>query len=242
MAVYTLLGIFGKKKVDDDSQVDLVNEVSDLQNKINKQSELLQEATSKLESVRSEYDAVVHDLMKIKKEINEQSQERTRLEQINSGIRDEISQGKAMLRKKNKDLESAKSMANDLARSTTKLEKTKQEYASIKARLDKLRADNNTDTLQYKEQLEVSQSECQDLRGQIREQHEVIVKLQEQLAKARRRNMASTPKNRPDKGVVEAASVMVASFRKNMLDAQNALAEEKARHVRTLKKLEEFEK
>lgn len=240
------MGIFGKKKVDDNDNNnihrDLVNEISDLQKKTDRQNELLQESTAKLESARSEYDIVVHDLMKIKKEINEQSQEHVRLEQMNSGIRDEIAQGKVLLRKKSKDLESAKTMADDLAQYTAKLEKTKHEYSTIKTHLAKLQIDNNTDMLQYKERLEISQAECQDLRGQMREQHEVIVKLQEQLDRARRHNMTSPSKNSTDKSVVEAASVVVASLRKKMLDAQNALAEEQARHAKTLSDLEELKK
>ncbi|MXX20400.1 MAG: hypothetical protein F4W68_00985 [Cenarchaeum sp. SB0661_bin_35] len=239
------MGIFGKKRIDDDNdngnRTNIANNMSDLQKKIERQNELLREGTSKLEAVRSEYDTVVHDLMTIKKEINEQSQERVRLERINLGLRDEISQGKQVLKQKSKDLESAKTINDDLARSTEKLERTKKEYASIKARLDRMQLDNNTDMLQCKENLEISQSECQDLRGRMREQHEVIIKLQEHLERARRRSMASTPKNNPEKGVVEAASAMVASFRKQMIDAQNALAEEKTRHAQTLKRLEELE-
>ena len=247
MTTYSILGIFGKKKIDDtnDMTKDLTDEVSNLQDEVRKQNDLLQEATSKLKTVRSEYDAIVHDLMKIKKEINEQRQESTRLVQINSGIRDEIAQGKMVLRKTSKDLESAKTLASDLAKSTTKLKETKKEYNSIKARLDKLQTTtvhSSTDTLHYTEQLKVLESERQDFRYQIREQHEVIVKLQEQLARAQRRHSTSSTKNSPDKGVVEAASAMVASFRREMLDAQNELAEERARHAKTLKRLEDIKK
>ena len=247
MTIYSILGIFGTKKVDDTNVItkDLADEVSNLQDKVRKQNDLLQEETSKLETVRSEYDTIVHDLMKIKKEINEQRQERTRLEQINSGIRDEITQGKMILRKTSKDLESAKTLADDLTKSTTKLKETKKEYSSIKARLDKLQnttVHSSTDTLHYKERLEVLESERQNFRYQIREQHEVIVKLQEQLARAQRRHSISSTKNSPDKSVVEAASSMVASFRREMLDAQNELVEERARHAKTLKRLEDIKK
>lgn len=247
MTVYGILGIFGKKKIDDVDDVakDLTDEVSNLQDEVGRQNDLLREATSKLKTVRSEYDAIVHDLMKIKKEINEQRQESTRLEQINSGIRDEIAQGRMVLRKTSKDLESAKTIASDLAKSTAKLKETKKEYNSIKARLDNLprtTIHGSTDTLHHAERLKVLESERQDFRYQIREQHEVIVKLQEQLARAQRRHSTSPTKNSPDKGVVEAASAMVASFRREMLDAQNELAEERARHARTLKRLEDIKK
>lgn len=256
------MGLFRKKEVDDSVEQglrrDLADEISDLQNQVRQQNKSLQESASQLDTVRSEYDVIVSNLMKIKKEINAQRQERTRLEQINTGLREEIAKSKDILRDNNKNLESAKTVANDLAQITAKLERAKKEYKEVKGGLARTQADSaksvhkkqddgtaiseSKDILQYKERLTTLESERENLQSQIQDNHKMVGKLQEQLALAQIRSRKPVPKQDPDKNVVKAASEMVLSARKRMLDAKNELKKEKSLHDATKKELEKYKK
>lgn len=233
---------------------DLTEEISEMQGKLRVRGEQLREADARLGTVRSEYDQTVSDLMRIKKEINNAKEEQERLSRINDGIRMQIEEGRRTLRVSHKDVEMARRTATDLEGATAELEEKvalgKRMDKSLEAAQKRLDDTNSEITRRERRrvdlqrtaemeaqqnvakklaateaQLAESEAEREDLAEDLAARVRMVDNLQERLAvaEARLREPASRPP--PDRGVVEAATAMVASLRGRLDEALGDLEE-----------------
>ena len=253
------MGLFRKKDIDDSMERelkrDLAGEVLDLREKIGKQNAQLQEDAAKLEAVRAEYNETVSRLMKIKKELGENRRIHERLSRTNTEIRDEIEKGRMILRNNKKEIEQARNAAEDLAGINAELESKTAACREAQERLDQLRQNaaeaksaaegllegHKREIAQYREKLATSEEERASLQSRLHSHYAMVKQMQERIdsIEARRHPPAS---HEPDKGVVRAASSLVASFRKRLEDAQAELDLERSRHAETKKRLEKYER
>ena len=245
------MGFFGKKKEEENKKDDesilkreLETEVEQLQKEFRIKQEEITKITEKIETVKTEYDTTVSNLMSIKKEFNQKKMELDIVQREYRETREKI--------KNSQQIKDTKSI--------NEFNKTEKEFKKIKDELDKMTKEHN----EIKEQIVKEQLALHGIRKQqvevgkeLDEANSRLYNAKEELNKKDKFQDTSilTPKEKKDMkvesqtsknsaGVIEAASIVVGSLKSKLTTAQKELEqiqglleEEREAHKKTRQEL-----
>lgn len=254
------MGIFTRKPDDSTERAlhgDLTAEISALESQLHTKKGQLTESEARLAEVRSEYDRMVSDLIRIKKEINDKKKERESLEHIAGGVRIQVEEGRRALKECHRDVDLARRAAADLERITAEVDeksahlgrmdaeaksarqrlaginsdvqRQEQQLADLKQAAEAAARQNITTKLsEYQSQLDSSEAERKRLIAQLDARVSMVENLTQRLADAEARLRDHVPRQPPERGVVQAATALVASLRAKLNASQAELASVKS--------------
>jgi len=245
------LGFFSKKKEEEDKKdeesilkVELETEVEQLQKEFRIKQEEITKITEKIETVKSEYDTTVSNLMSIKKEFNQKKMELDVVQREYRETREKI--------KNSQQIKETKSI--------NEFNKTEKEFKKIKEELDKMTKEHE----KIKNEITNGQTSLHGIRKQqvevgkeLDEANSRLYNAKEELNKKEKFQDTSvlTPKEKKDMkvesqtsknsaGVIEAASIVVGSLKSKLTTAQKELEqiqglleEEREAHKKTRQEL-----
>ena len=245
------MGFFSKKKEEEDKKdeesilkVELETEVEQLQKEFRIKQEEITKITEKIETVKSEYDTTVSNLMSIKKEFNQKKMELDVVQREYRETREKI--------KNSQQIKDTKSI--------NEFNKTEKEFKKIKEELDKIKKENE----KIKNEITNGQTSLHGIRKQqvevgkeLDEANSRLYNAKEELNKKEKFQDTSvlTPKEKKDMkvesqtsknsaGVIEAASIVVGSLKSKLTTAQKELEqiqglleEEREAHKKTRQEL-----
>jgi len=245
------LGFFSKKKEEEDKKdeesilkVELETEVEQLQKEFRIKQEEITKITEKIETVKSEYDITVSNLMSIKKEFNQKKMELDVVQREYRETREKI--------KNSQQIKDTKSI--------NEFNKTEKEFKKIKEELDKMTKEHE----KIKNEITNGQTSLHGIRKQqvevgkeLDEANSRLYNAKEELNKKEKFQDTSvlTPKEKKDMkvesqtsknsaGVIEAASIVVGSLKSKLTTAQKELEqiqglleEEREAHKKTRQEL-----
>jgi len=245
------MGFFGKKKEEEDKKDDesilkgeLETEVEQLQKEFRIKQEEITKITEKIETVKSEYDTTVSNLMSIKKEFNQKKMELDIVQREYRETREKI--------KNSQQIKDTKSI--------NEFNKTEKEFKKIKEELDKMTKEHE----KIKNEITNGQTSLHGIRKQqvevgkeLDEANSRLYNAKEELNKKEKFQDTSvlTPKEKKDMkvesqtsknsaGVIEAASIVVGSLKSKLTTAQKELEqiqglleEEREAHKKTRQEL-----
>tara|TARA_B110000014_G_scaffold251238_1_gene228295 strand:+ start:119 stop:877 length:759 start_codon:yes stop_codon:yes gene_type:complete len=244
------LGFFSKKKEEDKKdeetilKVELETEVEQLQKEFRIKQEEITKITEKIETVKSEYDTTVSNLMSIKKEFNQKKMELDVVQREYRETREKI--------KNSQQIKDTKSI--------NEFNKTEKEFKKIKEELDKMTKEHE----KIKNEITNGQTSLHGIRKQqvevgkeLDEANSRLYNAKEELNKKEKFQDTSvlTPKEKKDMkvesqtsknsaGVIEAASIVVGSLKSKLTTAQKELEqiqglleEEREAHKKTRQEL-----
>ena len=245
------MGFFGKKKEEENKKDDesilkgeLEIEVEQLQKEFRIKQEEITKITEKIETVKSEYDTTVSNLMSIKKEFNQKKMELDIVQREYRETREKI--------KNSQQIKDTKSI--------NEFNKTEKEFKKIKEELDKMTKEHE----KIKNEITKGQTNLHGIRKQqvevgkeLDEANSRLYNAKEELNKKDKFQDTSilTPKEKKDMkvesqtsknsaGVIEAASIVVGSLKSKLTTAQKELEqiqglleEEREAHKKTRQEL-----
>jgi len=244
------LGFFSKKKEEDKKdeetilKVELETEVEQLQKEFRIKQEEITKITEKIETVKSEYDTTVSNLMSIKKEFNQKKMELDVVQREYRETREKI--------KNSQQIKDTKSI--------NEFNKTEKEFKKIKEELDKMTKEHE----KIKNEITNGQTSLHGIRKQqvevgkeLDEANSRLYNAKEELNKKEKFQDTSvlTPKEKKDMkvesqtsknsaGIIEAASIVVGSLKSKLTTAQKELEqiqglleEEREAHKKTRQEL-----
>ena len=245
------MGFFSKKKEEEDKKdeesilkVELETEVEQLQKEFRIKQEEITKITEKIETVKSEYDTTVSNLMSIKKEFNQKKMELDVVQREYRETREKI--------KNSQQIKDTKSI--------NEFNKTEKEFKKIKEELDKMTKEHE----KIKNEITNGQTSLHGIRKQqvevgkeLDEANSRLYNAKEELNKKEKFQDTSvlTPKEKKDMkvesqtsknsaGVIEAASIVVGSLKsklsttqKELEEIQGLLEEERKAHKKTRQEL-----
>ena len=245
------MGFFGRKKEEEDKKDDesilkgeLETEVEQLQKEFRIKQEEITKITEKIETVKSEYDTTVSNLMSIKKEFNQKKMELDVVQREYRETREKI--------KNSQQIKDTKSI--------NEFNKTEKEFKKIKEELDKMTKEHE----KIKNEITNGQTSLHGIRKQqvevgkeLDEANSRLYNAKEELNKKEKFQDTSvlTPKEKKDMkvesqtsknsaGVIEAASIVVGSLKSKLTTAQKELEqiqglleEEREAHKKTRQEL-----
>ena len=245
------MGFFGKKKEEENKKDDesilkgeLETEVEQLQKEFRIKQEEITKITEKIETVKSEYDTTVSNLMSIKKEFNQKKMELDIVQREYRETREKI--------KNSQQIKDTKSI--------NEFNKTEKEFKKIKEELDKMTKEHE----KIKNEITNGQTSLHGIRKQqvevgkeLDEANSRLYNAKEELNKKEKFQDTSvlTPKEKKDMkvesqtsknsaGVIEAASIVVGSLKSKLTTAQKELEqiqglleEEREAHKKTRQEL-----
>jgi len=245
------LGFFSKKKEEEDKKdeesilkVELETEVEQLQKEFRIKQEEITKITEKIETVKTEYDTTVSNLMSIKKEFNQKKMELDVVQREYRETREKI--------KNSQQIKDTKSI--------NEFNKTEKEFKKIKEELDKMTKEHE----KIKNEITNGQTSLHGIRKQqvevgkeLDEANSRLYNAKEELNKKEKFQDTSvlTPKEKKDMkvesqtsknsaGVIEAASIVVGSLKSKLTTAQKELEqiqglleEEREAHKKTRQEL-----
>ena len=245
------MGFFGKKKEEENKKDDesilkgeLETEVEQLQKEFRIKQEEITKITEKIETVKSEYDTTVSNLMSIKKEFNQKKMELDIVQREYRETREKI--------KNSQQIKDTKSI--------NEFNKTEKEFKKIKEELDKMTKEHE----KIKNEITNGQTSLHGIRKQqvevgkeLDEANSRLYNAKEELNKKDKFQDTSilTPKEKKDMkvesqtsknsaGVIEAASIVVGSLKSKLTTAQKELEqiqglleEEREAHKKTRQEL-----
>ena len=245
------MGFFSKKKEEEDKKdeesilkVELETEVEQLQKEFRIKQEEITKITEKIETVKSEYDTTVSNLMSIKKEFNQKKMELDVVQREYRETREKI--------KNSQQIKDTKSI--------NEFNKTEKEFKKIKEELDKMTKEYE----KIKNEITNGQTSLHGIRKQqvevgkeLDEANSRLYNAKEELNKKEKFQDTSvlTPKEKKDMkvesqtsknsaGVIEAASIVVGSLKSKLTTAQKELEqiqglleEEREAHKKTRQEL-----
>ena len=245
------MGFFGKKKEEENKKDDesilkgeLETEVEQLQKEFRIKQEEITKITDKIETVKSEYDTTVSNLMSIKKEFNQKKMELDIVQREYRETREKI--------KNSQQIKDTKSI--------NEFNKTEKEFKKIKEELDKMTKEYE----KIKNEITKGQTNLHGIRKQqvevgkeLDEANSRLYNAKEELNKKDKFQDTSilTPKEKKDMkvesqtsknsaGVIEAASIVVGSLKSKLTTAQKELEqiqglleEEREAHKKTRQEL-----
>ena len=249
--MWEILGFFSKKKEEEDKKdeesilkVELETEVEQLQKEFRIKQEEITKITEKIETVKSEYDTTVSNLMSIKKEFNQKKMELDVVQREYRETREKI--------KNSQQIKDTKSI--------NEFNKTEKEFKKIKEELDKMTKEHE----KIKNEITNGQTSLHGIRKQqvevgkeLDEANSRLYNAKEELNKKEKFQDTSvlTPKEKKDMkvesqtsknsaGVIEAASIVVGSLKSKLTTAQKELEqiqglleEEREAHKKTRQEL-----
>ena len=245
------MGFFSKKKEEEDKKdeesilkVELETEVEQLQKEFRIKQEEMTKITEKIETVKTEYDTTVSNLMSIKKEFNQKKMELDIVQREYRETREKI--------KNSQQIKDTKSI--------NEFNKTEKEFKKIKEELDKMTKEHE----KIKNEITNGQTSLHGIRKQqvevgkeLDEANSRLYNAKEELNKKEKFQDTSvlTPKEKKDMkvesqtsknsaGVIEAASIVVGSLKSKLTTAQKELEqiqglleEEREAHKKTRQEL-----
>ena len=245
------MGFFSKKKEEEDKKdeesilkEELKTEVEQLQKEFRIKQEEITKITEKIETVKSEYDTTVSNLMSIKKEFNQKKMELDVVQREYRETREKI--------KNSQQIKDTKSI--------NEFNKTEKEFKKIKEELDKMTKEHE----KIKNEITNGQTSLHGIRKQqvevgkeLDEANSRLYNAKEELNKKEKFQDTSvlTPKEKKDMkvesqtsknsaGVIEAASIVVGSLKSKLTTAQKELEqiqglleEEREAHKKTRQEL-----
>ena len=245
------MGFFSKKKEEEDKKdeesilkVELETEVEQLQKEFRIKQEEITKITEKIETVKSEYDTTVSNLMSIKKEFNQKKMELDVVQREYRETREKI--------KNSQQIKDTKSI--------NEFNKTEKKFKKIKEELDKMTKEHE----KIKNEITNGQTSLHGIRKQqvevgkeLDEANSRLYNAKEELNKTEKFQDTSvlTPKEKKDMkvesqtsknsaGVIEAASIVVGSLKSKLTTAQKELEqiqglleEEREAHKKTRQEL-----
>ncbi len=245
------MGFFGKKKEEENKKDDesilkgeLETEVEQLQKEFRIKQEEITKITEKIETVKTEYDTTVSNLMSIKKEFNQKKMELDVVQREYRETREKI--------KNSQQIKDTKSI--------NEFNKTEKEFKKIKEELDKMTKEHE----KIKNEITNGQTSLHGIRKQqvevgkeLDEANSRLYNAKEELNKKEKFQDTSvlTPKEKKDMkvesqtsknsaGVIEAASIVVGSLKSKLTTAQKELEqiqglleEEREAHKKTRQEL-----
>ena len=244
------MGFFSKKKEEDKKdeesilKEELETEVEQLQKEFRIKQEEITKITDKIETVKSEYDTTVSNLMSIKKEFNQKKMELDVVQREYRETREKI--------KNSQQIKDTKSI--------NEFNKTEKEFKKIKEELDKMTKEHE----KIKNEITNGQTSLHGIRKQqvevgkeLDEANSRLYNAKEELNKKEKFQDTSvlTPKEKKDMkvesqtsknsaGVIEAASIVVGSLKSKLTTAQKELEqiqglleEEREAHKKTRQEL-----
>ena len=245
------MGFFGRKKEEENKKDDesilkgeLETEVEQLQKEFRIKQEEITKITEKIETVKSEYDTTVSNLMSIKKEFNQKKMELDIVQREYRETREKI--------KNSQQIKDTKSI--------NEFNKTEKEFKKIKEELDKMTKEHE----KIKNEITKGQTNLHGIRKQqvevgkeLDEANSRLYNAKEELNKKDKFQDTSilTPKEKKDMkvesqtsknsaGVIEAASIVVGSLKSKLTTAQKELEqiqglleEEREAHKKTRQEL-----
>ena len=245
------MGFFSKKKEEEDKKdeesilkVELETEVEQLQKEFRIKQEEITKITEKIETVKTEYDTTVSNLMSIKKEFNQKKMELDVVQREYRETREKI--------KNSQQIKDTKSI--------NEFNKTEKEFKKIKEELDKMTKEHE----KIKNEITNGQTSLHGIRKQqvevgkeLDEANSRLYNAKEELNKKEKFQDTSvlTPKEKKDMkvesqtsknsaGVIEAASIVVGSLKSKLTTAQKELEqiqglleEEREAHKKTRQEL-----
>jgi chromosome segregation ATPase len=245
------MGFFGRKKEEENKKDDesilkgeLETEVEQLQREFRIKQEEITKITEKIETVKSEYDTTVSNLMSIKKEFNQKKMELDIVQREYRETREKI--------KNSQQIKDTKSI--------NEFNKTEKEFKKIKEELDKMTKEYE----KIKNEITKGQTNLHGIRKQqvevgkeLDEANSRLYNAKEELNKKDKFQETSvlTPKEKKDMkvesqtsknsaGVIEAASIVVGSLKSKLTTAQKELEqiqglleEEREAHKKTRQEL-----
>ena len=244
------MGFFSKKKEEDKKdeesilKIELETEVEQLQKEFRIKQEEITKITEKIETVKSEYDTTVSNLMSIKKEFNQKKMELDVVQREYRETREKI--------KNSQQIKDTKSI--------NEFNKTEKEFKKIKEELDKMTKEHE----KIKNEITNGQTSLHGIRKQqvevgkeLDEANSRLYNAKEELNKKEKFQDTSvlTPKEKKDMkvesqtsknsaGVIEAASIVVGSLKSKLTTAekeleqiQGLLEEEREAHKKTRQEL-----
>jgi len=245
------MGFFGRKKEEENKKDDesilkgeLETEVEQLQREFRIKQEEITKITEKIETVKSEYDTTVSNLMSIKKEFNQKKMELDIVQREYRETREKI--------KNSQQIKDTKSI--------NEFNKTEKEFKKIKEELDKMTKEHE----KIKNEITKGQTNLHGIRKQqvevgkeLDEANSRLYNAKEELNKKDKFQDTSilTPKEKKDMkvesqtsknsaGVIEAASIVVGSLKSKLTTAQKELEqiqglleEEREAHKKTRQEL-----
>ena len=245
------MGFFGKKKEEENKKDDesilkreLETEVEQLQKEFRIKQEEITKITEKIETVKTEYDTTVSNLMSIKKEFNQKKMELDIVQREYRETREKI--------KNSQQIKDTKSI--------NEFNKTEKEFKKIKEELDKMTKEYE----KIKNEITKGQTNLHGIRKQqvevgkeLDEANSRLYNAKEELNKKDKFQETSvlTPKEKKDMkvesqtsknsaGVIEAASIVVGSLKSKLTTAQKELEqiqglleEEREAHKKTRQEL-----
>jgi len=245
------MGFFSKKKEEENKKDDesilkgeLETEVEQLQKEFRIKQEEITKITEKIETVKTEYDTTVSNLMSIKKEFNQKKMELDIVQREYRETREKI--------KNSQQIKDTKSI--------NEFNKTEKEFKKIKEELDKMTKEHE----KIKNEITKGQTNLHGIRKQqvevgkeLDEANSRLYNAKEELNKKDKFQDTSilTPKEKKDMkvesqtsknsaGVIEAASIVVGSLKSKLTTAQKELEqiqglleEEREAHKKTRQEL-----
>jgi len=245
------LGFFSKKKEEEDKKdeesilkVELETEVEQLQKEFRIKQEEITKITEKIETVKSEYDTTVSNLMSIKKEFNQKKMELDVVQREYRETREKI--------KNSQQIKDTKSI--------NEFNKTEKEFKKIKEELDKMTKEHEkikNEITNWQTSLHGIRKQQVEVGKELDEANSRLYNAKEELNKKEKFQDTSvlTPKEKKDMkvesqtsknsaGVIEAASIVVGSLKSKLTTAQKELEqiqglleEEREAHKKTRQEL-----
>ena len=251
------MGLFGKKKVDDELisenseeyvlKEELETEVENIQNEFRAKQEELNDITQKIQTVKGEYDTTVSNLMSVKKEINQKKMELDVVLREHKEIREKIKNSEQIkdtesISKYNKTEESLSRIKQELEETTIEYKKIKEQVAQEQSVLHSIKKQQ----IEYEKELDEANSRLYNAKEELAKKDHfqdtsVLTPKEKEFIQGKGSNQKSSA------GVIEAASAVVGSLKSKLNMAQKEieavqllLEKEREEHEKTKLDLEKL--
>ena len=210
------MGLFAKKReITDNDSIQTPQEVVDLQDRLRECEEDIQEAESRLKTIRAEYNTTITNLINIKKEINEKKEEQKRLSQQNVNLQMQVEQSREILRDSYHDRTVAEKTVADLRQADTDLKAKITEYKAVERRL----SDAEKRLAAMQDEIQVINKETEQGRASIERIDADIESKREVLASLKLEQNKVEQKNTKDRHAQDALNTELAHTKMQLAEA-----------------------
>jgi chromosome segregation ATPase len=257
------MGLFGKKKeqveeihaIKSEEQIlreALESEVEELQKEFRKNQDEIKNITTKMQSVKEEYDSVINNLMLIKKESNLEKMELDSIRREYRDIKSKINDATEKITANKDSSDEQDKTKSNILKMKQELEKLEREHDEIKKNIkieESTLQEIHTQQIQSKQELEEITSKAYKVKQKVesptRKDNTTITS----VFTSKEKEFIEGEIKKESKGIIEAASVMVGSLKsklsmaeKELESIQRILEKERSEHVQTKNELEKLKK
>ena len=258
------MGLFGKKKEQTEEKIyekneenvlkeSLETEVEGLQNEFRTKQEEMDSITKKLQSVKQEYEEATDNLMSIKRESNQKKLELDTIYLEYKSIKTKINESEEKFNSNKKIIDEIDRAEINLTKKKQELEKITKEYDGIKEKIEEGQSalhEIKTQQIQAQKELEEITSRLYNAKQEVKNAQEsddnetgVLTSKEKEFIEG------EITGKKTNKGIIEAASVVVGALKsklsmaeKELETLQTLLEKERNEHAKTRNDLEKLKK